>query len=303
MDILSNLFNSKFNLDPRITTNLFITLLILLVLWLIRRGILQVVFRRTEDIKTRYSWRKVSGYVLFFLWVILLAPLWIDNSAGLTTYLGLVSAGVAISLRDPLTNLAGWAFILWRHPFRIGDRIQIGEHAGDVIDVRIFQFSLMEIRNWVEADQSTGRIIHIPNAEVFSSPLANYSHGFNYIWNEIPILITFESDWEKAKGILIEIAERHNVKPEQLSDQNNVVDEEYLIFYKHLTSTVYTSVSESGVKLTVRYLCDPRQRRSSIQTIWEDVLKAFSEHPDISLAYPTYRYVGDSRFPWQNNTQ
>jgi small-conductance mechanosensitive channel len=97
-----------------------------------------------------------------------------------------------------LANLAGWVFIVWRHPFRVGDRVQIGEHAGDVVDLRIFQFSLMEIRNWVEADQSTGKIIHIPNGIIFTSPLANYTHGFNYLWNEIPITITFESDWEKA---------------------------------------------------------------------------------------------------------
>ena len=75
-----------------------------------------------------------------------------------------------------------------------------------LIDLRIFQFTLMEIGNWVDADQSTGRIVHVPNGSVFVTPLANYAKGFQYIWNEIPVLVTFESDWRRAKEILEGIA-------------------------------------------------------------------------------------------------
>ena len=84
-------------------------------------------------------------------------------------------------------------------------------HAGDVIDIRLFQFSINEIGNWVDADQSTGRIIHIPNGIVFTEPQANYTAGFQYIWNEIPVLVTFESDWKKAKQILTDIVNHHGV--------------------------------------------------------------------------------------------
>ncbi|NIP82375.1 MAG: mechanosensitive ion channel, partial [Gemmatimonadetes bacterium] len=89
----------------------------------------------------------------------------------------------------------------------VGDRIQIGAHAGDVIDQRIFQFIVLEIGNWVDADQSTGRIIHIPNGLVFREPLANYTRGMQYIWNEIRVLVTFESNWKRAKQILDEIVQ------------------------------------------------------------------------------------------------
>jgi small-conductance mechanosensitive channel len=77
----------------------------------------------------------------------------------MSTFLGLVAAGIAVALKDPLTNLAGWLFILWRRPFTAGDRVQIGEHKGDVIDLRLFRFTLLEIGNWVHADQSTGRLL------------------------------------------------------------------------------------------------------------------------------------------------
>ena len=70
---------------------------------------------------------------------------------------------------------------------------------GDVIDIRVFQFSILEVGNWVDADQSTGRIINIPNGKVFTETMVNYTTGFEYIWNEMPVLVTFESEWEKAK--------------------------------------------------------------------------------------------------------
>ncbi len=108
-----------------------------------------------------------------------------------------------------MANVAAWAFIIWRRPFEVGDRIQIGPHAGDVIDLGLFQFTLNEIGAWVNADQSSGRIIHVPNGKVFTDPVANYNKGFKYIWNEVPVVVTFESDWRKAKQILAKIAVKH----------------------------------------------------------------------------------------------
>src|SRR6266446_8071652 len=77
--------------------------------------------------------------------------------------------------------------IFWRRPFDVGDRVEIAKHKGDVIDVHLFQFTLNEIGGWVDADQSTGRIVHIPNQQVFTEALANYDKGFKYVWNEVPV--------------------------------------------------------------------------------------------------------------------
>jgi small-conductance mechanosensitive channel len=208
----------------------------------------------------------------------------------------LVSAGIAIALRDPLVNLAAWVFIVWRRPFTVGDRIEIGSNRGDVIDLRIFQFTLMEIGNWVDADQSTGRIIRIPNGKVFTEMLANYSKGFKYIWNEIPVLVTFESNWRKGKEILSEIGTRHAEHlTEKAAKRVKEASAQMMVFYATLTPAVYTSVKDSGVMLTIRYLCKPRERRGTEQAIWEDILTAFAQRDDIDFAYPTQRRVDNVR--------
>ena len=187
--------------------------------------------------------------------------------------------------------MAGWFFIVVRKPFVVGDRVQIGEHAGDVIDIRLFQFTMLEIGNWVEADQSTGRIIHMPNGKVFLESQANYSSGFEYIWHEIPVLVTFESNWQKTKSILNEIVTKH---AEHLSSTAGKeifeASKNYMIYYKNLNPIVYTKVKDSGVQFTMRYLCNPRKRRGTENDIWEEVLTQFEKHNDIELAYPTTRF-------------
>jgi small-conductance mechanosensitive channel len=267
----------------------------LLFLWLVRKLIFIATGRLYADARTRYQARKIGGYITAALGTLLIGRIWFDGFETFTTFLGLVSAGLVIAMKDMLIDFAGWLFILWRQPFKVGDRIQIGEIAGDVIDIRVFQFTLLEIGNWVAADQSTGRVIHIPNGKVFNEAQANYSQGFEYIWNEVPVVITFESNWQKAKHLLIDIANQHTGELSDTARQKvRKASEKYLIFYSKLTPIVYTSVKENGIVLTVRYLSEPRRRRSSEQDIWEAILQAFAASPDISFAYPTQRFYSQA---------
>lgn len=285
------LISEYFNLPQIVLMKIVISLLILIGLLLLKLIANYVVNRKVKDIKQAYHYRRINTYIFSLLMVLLIGPIWIEGFQTLTTFLGLTSAGLAISMHDTVANIAGWLFIITRKPFNVGDRIEIGGIAGDVIDIRLFQFSLVEIRNWVEADQSTGRIVHVPNNKILREPISNFQTGFEYIWNEIRVLITFESNWKKAKKILSTIA---GEKAEHLSSgaqkQIKEATRKYLIFYDKLTPIVYTSVKESGVLLTIRYLVDPRQRRYTEQQIWEAILESFSQEEDISLAYPTTRF-------------
>ncbi|KAA3620046.1 MAG: mechanosensitive ion channel family protein [Calditrichaeota bacterium] len=278
-------------LSPELQSKLASSIITILTLWLIQRILIRVVWKKTEAVQLRYHWQKVSTYVVVTLGFLLVGRIWFAGIQSLATFLGLVTAGLAIALQDIVKSFAGWGFILWRRPFSVGDRIQVGANAGDVVDIRIFKFTMMEIGNWVHADQSTGRIIHLPNSYVLTEAISNYGQGFQFIWNEIPVLLTFESNWEKGKEILQEIATRHAAHLSSAAEKRlKEASKRYMIFYKTLTPTVYTSVQDCGVMLTIRYLIDPRQRRSSEQGIWEDILREFSKCENIDFAYPTQRF-------------
>lgn len=291
LETFHNFLANTIGLSKGAQYKIIASILVIFFLWLFQVLVLRIVWRRTTNVKIRYQWRRGFSLIMPVLGVILVAGIWLPAFEKFGAFLGLFSAGLAIALKDPLTNLAGWLFILFRKPFSVGDRVQIGEHSGDIIDIRLFQFTLLEVGNWVDADQSTGRIIHLPNGKVFQQSQANYSAGFEYIWNEIQVNITFESNWQEAKKILQEIIDK---RAEKLSTTAKKEIEEasknFMIYYKYLTPIVYTKVKEFGVRLTIRYLCNPRKRRSSENEIWEDILKQFNQHKNIFFAYPTTRF-------------
>ncbi len=284
-------FQSYLGIMPDTQTKIFVSIITVATIWLVQRFIIKVIISRIEHLPVRYQWQKIIKYISVTIVLILLVRIWFGAFTSLGTYFGLLSAGLAIAFKDLLVNMVGWMFILTRQPFKVGDRIEINNITGDVIDIRLFQFSIIEIGNWVDADQSTGRIINIPNGIIFSTPQANFTLGFEYIWHEIPVLVTFESDWKKAKKILSDIIQMHSGDfSKNAAEQLKRASKKFLIYYKNLTPIVYTSVKDSGVLLTIRFICHVRQRRTLEEKIWEEILEQFAQHDDIDFAYPTQRF-------------
>lgn len=290
MNYISEWLENAIGMSGEIQSKILLSILIILIISTIYRLISRFISKNIEDTQSFYKMKKTSNYITVMLGIIIIALVWSEQLKSIITILGIFSAGLAIALKDPVVNVAGWVFIIWRKPFEVGDRIQTGGHTGDVIDLRVFSYTLLEIGNWVEGEQSTGRIIHVPNGKIFNETLANYSKGFQYIWNEIPVLITFESNWQKAKEILQDIANRHAEHASKKAEkQVKKAAKKYMIFYANLTPTVYTSVKDSGISLNIRYLCEPRHRRGTAHVIWEDILMEFAQRADIDFAYPTQR--------------
>ena len=279
-------------------TKIGLTLIVLLSVWLLRRVLQRIVQSTIEDRALQYRWGKTVAYVTWVVAALFVASIWVDGLRQLGTFLGLFTAGVAIALQDLLLNLAGWLVILIKPPLQLGDRVQVGEHAGDVVDISVLHFTLNEIGNWVAADQSTGRVVQIPNAKILTEPIANYTAEFPFVWHEIPVVLTFESDWRKAKAILMSIVQEETEETaERARESLKRRPSRMLISYGTVTATVYTSVLDSGVCLTMRFLTPPRRRRGVQETLWEAVLNMVDAEPDIDLAYPTTRIVNLGQAP------
>ena len=273
-----------------------LTAAVLLGAWFIRRVGRLFVVRTVDSRVVQYRWGKTLAYLTLALAIVFIIAIWVDGLSQVGTFLGLVSAGVAIALKDVLVDVAGWLVLITKPPFEVGDRIQIGPHSGDVVDTSILHFHLLEIGNWVDSDQSTGRVIRIPNSKILTDPIMNYTAEFPFLWHEIPVVITFESDWQRAKKLLMEmVTEVSTETSRRAADFLQKRPSRMLISYGTVTATVYTSVLDHGICLSMRFLTDPRRRRQFHQVLWEGVLDLISNEPDIQLAYPTQRLVGFER--------
>lgn len=280
------------NLTPT-QSQLLLTGVWLVALALLRWIVLAVVHRRIEDPAIWYRTQKLLSYTITFVGLVVLASIWIEGS-GIATYVGLLTAGLAIALSDVLKNLAGWLFIVLRRPFRLGERIEIGEHKGDVIDIRAFRFTLFELGGErVDAEQPTGRLVHVPNGLVFTEALANFTEGFQYVWHEIPVLITFESNWEAARDIIGRVIRELSPSEAEIQVMEELRETmvEYRIGDMILDPKVYLTVRDSGVLLTGRLLVEAHRLRQLEEDVWTELLTGFDGRDDIALAYPTERRV------------
>jgi len=249
-----------------------------------------VLVRSTLQVEARHKMRQATGWLGVLAFLIAVTVIWASRIQNIGVFLGIVGAGVALSLQETLLCIAGWMVLVVRRPFDIGDRIEIDGRIGDVIGVSVVQTSLLEVGNWVKGEQSTGRMLIIPNSMLVRHALYNYSKGFPFIWNEFSAVVTFESDWEQAKALMLEKAEIEADKIEkEVTRQIELMQTQYAIRYEQLRPIVYTSIASHGVELTLRYLSAVRMRRATTDRISQNILRAFREHPRIDFAYPTTR--------------
>lgn len=290
MNPITEWIENELLLTPDLQAKLFKTLILLLVLSFLYVLLKRLIYRLISDNKVYYKAKKSISYVVFVIAFILIGRVWFKGIQSITTFIGLFSAGLAIIMKDVILNIAGWIYIKLKSPLKVGDRIEIDGIAGDVIDIQVFTFVLMEIKNWVDADQSTGRIVYIPNVTIFNESLLNYSKGIPFIWNEIPISIPLESNWKKAKILLKDIALKYGeVISSEAEESIQEASKKFSLYNAQLDPTVYTKIdiASSSIILTVRYMCSYRNRRGSAEQIYEDILDEFMLHDDIEFAYPT----------------
>ncbi len=279
------------------TTNLLgravVSLLVVAGLYVARRAAARWYVRTVADPDKQYRARKLIGYVFGVLTVLALGWIWFPFFGDLATFLGILSAGLAVALRDLFTNLAAWVYIVSQQPFVVGDRVEIAGNAGDVVDIRGLRFTLREIGNWVDADQPTGRLVHIPNGFVFSNPMANYTRDVPFVWHEVEVLVTFESDWRAAERHLLDALAGQAIPDDDVSTATSRASArlDYPIDYGDTTTGTYLAARESGVAITGRVLVEARRRRRANDGIWRTLLDAFADDPTVELAYPTVRNV------------
>jgi hypothetical protein len=140
------------------------------------RGVSRVP-RRFGRGGSRYKARKFvvfSGYVAILLFLTILFE---DRLGRLSVTLGVVGAGVAVALQDVIASIAGAFSIGFSRLYTVGDRVQLGDSRGDVIDIGLLRTTLMETGNWVNRDSYNGRIVRIPNSAVLKESVSTTRKG------------------------------------------------------------------------------------------------------------------------------
>lgn len=254
-----------------------------LIVFLIRLLVLRFLKRRLKDKISYRHWSLNTGYLSVLVIILFSVPAILPSLQGLAAVLGLFGAGILIVNKEILMNMSGWFYLMVRRPFEVGNRVGIHGIYGDVIDIRLMDFTLIETASPRFGGQSTGRVVHIPNSALFTNPLSNASKEFAFNWNEIPVPLTVNSNWKKALTILEKIATE---KLEHISSEDERLKRSealYSIKYKRVKPIVYVEYRKGAIILTIRHLCEPKTRRILTDLIWREILIRFAKEKQIHL--------------------
>ena len=232
-----------------------------------------------SDKKKYYRNRKIKITLIVICWLVVIL-IWKEQIKGLITLISFISAAVTIALREIIFNFFAGLYINAKKVFEIEDRIEIKGIKGDVITMHSLGFEMLEIADGNEFEQSTGKIVHIPNSTVFSEPTKNFTKAFKYIWDEIKINIELDSDVEETKSYIYNILKNIEILkeiPEKMENQVDDVTVQYRIYYNKLEPIIYTRINESHIELSLRYLVHPKKIRIVQNEIYLKVLEEYNK--------------------------
>ncbi|HIH01392.1 TPA: mechanosensitive ion channel [Thermoplasmata archaeon] len=252
----------------------FYTFLALAIVYFVFRIALeQTILRTIKDAKTRYSIRKAISIVYVLVFILVLIRIWVEDSEALLVSYGLIGAGLAIALQDVFKNFAGGILVFATGTYRVGDRVEIDSKFGDVIDIGLMYTTLLEIREWVEGDQATGRLTIVPNGRVISGVVQNYTKDHSFIWDEIEIPITYDSDWKYAIEKFSSVIESETLELTKHAEKDlaNIMARYYLP-KREAEPAIYLTLTDNWINLSVRYIALVRERRALRDRVYRHLL-------------------------------
>lgn len=244
--------------------------------------------RRNEAPEVFYRNRQVLGISLWTLCAVVLIFFWGRNLQDKGTFFGLLAAGLALAMKEPLLSIAGRISIFAARMYSVGDRIQLGELSGEVIGIGIFYTHMLEIGNWMQGDQMTGRTLVFSNSRIYQHAIFNYTQDFSFIWDQLILPVTYDSDVAEATRILVDVGGKHTEQWIELAQtQVQHMRQSYLVPKVNFSPTVLTEVTSNYVQLTLRYIVSPRVRQITASALWGDVFAALQKSPAVKIGSTT----------------
>ncbi|MBK9417521.1 MAG: mechanosensitive ion channel family protein [Flavobacteriales bacterium] len=267
----------------------------ILGIWLLVNASKALVNRRASNADVRYRWRKLADLLGTVVFVILLITIYSHQLGGLSVTFGLAAAGIAFALQEVVASVAGWMAVMFGGFYRTGDRVQLGGTKGDVIDIGVLRTTIMEVGQWVDSDLYTGRIVLVANSFVFKEPVFNYSSDFPFLWDEIKVPITFESDHDKARALFLSALEQVAGSLSESSQERwRAMVNKYLIEDARTDPWVAMTFNDNWVEYTLRYVVDYKGRRSTKDALFSRILRDVqASQGEVRFASSTLRILND----------
>ncbi|RLI97612.1 MAG: hypothetical protein DRO99_02775 [Candidatus Aenigmatarchaeota archaeon] len=274
-EMTAEILSIVYTILPMIVQMLIILITAFVIYKIIAKALRKAVLEKAETKAQRSNaivllslWRYAFVIVLVIGLIFYLG----GDITGLGVWAGLFSAALGWALQKPITGIAGWIMVITKKPFQIGDRISIGSVKGDVVEIGITHIYLKEIGGTIKSEETSGRLIMIPNSTMFDKNIINYTLQDDYILDDVGVLITYESNLEKAIKICQDAADK--------------IAKEGHVATKPKPPYVRTFFSGSGIDIKTRYYVKAEERIKTSSDITQEIFRGINKTKDVEIAYP-----------------
>lgn len=273
--MLKNIDTLFLSFDNKYTILIFYTILTLIIgkslIYILKKQLIRINNNRLQ-----YKTLNFIKLIISIIQILIIYLIWESNIKNAMTLISFVSAAITLSLKDYILNLFAGFYIKLYKPFKLEDRIEIKGQKGDVINLGSLFFELLEISDNY-GHQSTGVVSIIPNSIIFTETVKNMNKGFKYIWDEIKVQISLDSDVILAKKTLYKIINNIDViKNIPIKMKNEIKNNtSYRMYYNKYEPMIYTEVKDKHIELNIRFLINPKKARLVESYIWNEILKEY----------------------------
>lgn len=260
---------------------IILSISIILIIKVIGKAINKVYNLKRHSSKKTFRFNQSINIISNIICVFLIFLVWEKHLSNVITIISFISAGATIALREVILNIFAGIYIKTSKPFVVEDRVQIGDIKGDVVLITALSFKVLELKDRLNGEQSSGIIVNIPNSKVFSQAVKNYTAAFKYIWSELVVMAPCDADIDKNKKKLYEIVNRNEVIksiPQKMDRAIHEASGSYRIYYNNLKPIIYTEFKDGHIEFTIRFLVHPKKERNVINDLWINIIKEYQKN-------------------------
>lgn len=179
-----------------------ITIIAVIIIFALNKLIRYILKNTLENQKIANVIVRTIGYLSILFGIFFVSWIWFDRSRGPAIVFVVLLALVALSMKGLIQNIAAWFYIMSHDLYDIGDRIEVDDIIGDVVNIGIFHTYLSEVKgNLLTIESATGRYVSIPNSYIYNKPIYNYCHDYKYIWTETSLTVPYDANINEAMRV------------------------------------------------------------------------------------------------------
>ena len=246
----------------------------------------RTTFRYVHDVRRRHQFLLIRRVVMWVAIILIVLMTFASQVGSVVTFAGLITAGVAVALQNVIVSVLAYFFLIGKYGIRVGDRVQIGDVTGEVVDIGLVRIHIMELGGPSDS-QPTGRVVAFSNSIVFQPTAGVFKQipGTNFIWHELKLTLASDADYEGAKQRITQAIDsalepyRASIEAQRQSLERSLS----FVSPAELRAKVRLHYTASGIEATVRFPVELGKSSEMDDHVMKEILVALDEEPKLKL--------------------